>query len=216
MTHHLLADVIVGLSAAASLWFLLAYCWRPPSVVKTLVKTVSVAGLAMGAFLIGGPLLLIVALGLGALGDFLLSRPGPDAFLAGLIAFAVSHLAYIALLIGMGGVIAPSLAGAILVLLNIAMAVLLFRHAGALRWPVLAYAVIIGVMGLAALGLPPYLSLATIAALCFVFSDLVLGLEMFVLPASHPLRRITPFVIWLFYWAAQFLFLAALGPYWVT
>ena len=216
MTQSLMADVIIGLSAAASVWFLAAYCWRPPSVAKTLVKTVSVAGLALAAFLIGGPLLLIVALGLGALGDFFLSRPEADAFLAGLIAFAVSHLAYIALLTAMGGVIAPSPAGAILVLLTIAMALLLFRHAGALRWPVLAYAVNIGVMGLIALGLPPQLWLATVAAICFVFSDLVLGLEVFVLPASHPLRRITPFVIWLFYWAAQFLFLAALGPYWVT
>lgn len=216
MNSDMIADVIVGLSAAASLWFLVAYCWRPPSITKTIVKTASVLGLAVAAFLIGGPVLLVVALALGALGDFCLSRTGQAAFLAGLIAFAAAHLAYIALLASVGGALQLTWPVLLLVVLAVAMGALLFRHAGALRWPVVVYVGIIAVMGVMALGLPAPLWLALAAALCFVLSDAVLGLEMFVLSADHAARRITPFVIWLFYWAAQFLFLVSLGPYWMA
>ena len=34
-------------------------------------------------------------------------------------------------------------------------------------------------------------------------------MELFVLPAGHPARSYTPYVIWAAYWAAQALFWAA-------
>lgn len=209
MTHDPWADVIIGLSLGAAIWFAIAYCWRPPSIIKTIVKTGSVLGLAVAGALLGGPHLLVIALTLGAVGDFCLSRPGQAAFLAGLVAFAAAHLAYIALLVQAGGALTLKLPGLFLALLAVGMAVLLFRHAGALRWPVVVYVTIIAAMGQVAIGLPPVLWLGLIAALCFILSDSVLGLEMFVLPDGHPLRRVTPFVIWVFYWVAQFLFLLA-------
>ncbi len=209
MTHDLWADVFIGLSLGAAIWFAIAYCWRPPSIIKTIVKTGSVLGLSVAGFLLDGPYLLIIALAFGAVGDFCLSRLGKTAFLAGLVAFAAAHLAYVALLAQTASALAFTWLGLLLALLAVGMAALLFRHAGALRWPVIVYVAIIAVMGQVAIGLPPALWLGLIAALCFILSDSVLGLEMFVFPDGHPLRRITPFVVWVFYWVAQYLFLLA-------
>ncbi|MCP5074006.1 MAG: hypothetical protein GY947_12035, partial [Rhodobacteraceae bacterium] len=41
--------------------------------------------------------------------------------------------------------------------------------------------------------------------------DLVLALEMFVLPDTSAARKLTPFVVWITYWSAQFLIFLALG-----
>ena len=72
-------------------------------------------------------------------------------------------------------------------------------------------------MGLAALGLPltQPAGIALIGAALFILSDAVLSLELFVLPATHAARRVTPFVIWSTYWLAQAVFLMAfalIGP----
>ncbi len=152
-------------------------------------------------------MMLVLALALGSLGDFFLSRNGQTAFLAALSAFAAAHLAYVALLMAAGGGVVFGATSLVLICFGLGMAAVLFAHAGTLRWPVFGYVAIIMVMGLVAIGLPPGLRIVQIAALLFILSDAVLGLELFVLSADHPLRRVTPFVVWSFYWGAQFLFL---------
>lgn len=211
----MLADILVGLSLIASICFGWRYCWRSPSITKSFTKTFAVAGLAIAAVVLKAPLFLIAALALGALGDFFLSRPGEKAFLAGLTAFALAHVAYIALLAQAGASVTPDAAGLIIVIFATSMAVLLFRHAGNLRWPVVGYVTIIGLMGLLAVGLPAGYLVALIAAVLFVISDTVLGFEYFVLPIQSRIRAVTPFVIWATYWSAQFMFLVAFAPYWV-
>ncbi len=212
----MMMHALVGASLIAAVWFTVAFCWKPPSTLKSVVKTVSVAGLALAAFLSGGPMLLALALALGSVGDFFLSRTGPAAFLAGLSAFAAAHLAYVALLMAAGGGVAIGAGSLVLICFGLGMAAVLFAHAGALRWPVLGYVAIILTMGLVAIGLPPTARLGLIAALLFILSDAVLGMELFVLPADSRLRRIMPFVVWIFYWGAQFLFLASFALGWGT
>ena len=209
----IIAHASVGLAGVLSVWFTLAYCWRGPSTPKSIVKTASVGALVLAAVALSAPLLLIVALGLGALGDYFLSRDGDRAFLAGLIAFALAHLAYIALIVQFGGTVVPGVASLLIVLLASGMAALLFGHAGKLRWPVVVYVGIIAAMGLFAIGLPAGSEIAIVAAVLFMLSDAVLGTALFVLNEKSPLRRVTPFVIWTTYWAAQFLFLVAFAPY---
>ncbi len=203
---------LIGASLFAAVWFAVAFCWRSPSIMKSIVKTASVAGLALAAWVSGGPAMLVLALALGSLGDFFLSRNGQAAFLAGLSAFAAAHLAYVALLMAAGGGVVFGATSLVLICFGLCMGALLFAHAEALRWLVLGYVAIIMVMGLVAIGLPPVLRIVQIAALSFILSDAVLGLEVFVLPADHPLRRITPFVVWCFYWGAQFSFLIGFVP----
>lgn len=206
--------IVIGGCALLALWFGLAYCYRGPSWSKSVIKTASVAGLSLVALWAGAPPMLGVALGLGALGDFFLSRSGTSAFSAGLAAFALAHLAYAVLLRQSGAVVALTPAVGLIVLLALGMGLVLFAHAGTLRWPVVGYVAIIALMAVLALGLPPLMWLGIIAALCFVLSDAVLGLELFVLDDAHPLRRITPFVVWGAYWTAQLLFLLAFGGVW--
>ena len=186
----IMTSALVSVSLIAAVWFAAAFCWKPSSALKSNVKTASVAGLALAAVLSGGPMMLVVALALGSVGDFFLSRTGQAAFLAGLSAFAAAHLAYVALLLAAGGGLVFGVASLVLICFGLGMAAVLFAHAEALRWPVLGYVAIILTMGLVAIGLPPTVRLAQVAALLFV--------------------------VWIFYWGAQFLFLMSFAPGWGT
>lgn len=202
-----------GAAACALIYLFMAA--RPPGLLRSVLKTASVALLAFAAQLAGAPWLLAAALGLCALGDLFLSRDGEGAFMAGVGAFAAGHLVYAVLfltradsdparLLEMPGIVIA----AVLLVLGLVMARNLAPRAGALKGPVLAYIPIILGMGAAALTLP--LGTWVFAAACaFMLSDMVLAAETFVLPQDHPLRRITPYAVWPLYWGAQAGFLAA-------
>jgi len=200
---------LLPLAAAFALAYL-PLAARPVSKMRSITKTLAVALLALTA--VSGSPLLAVALALCALGDWLLSRDGDGAFMAGIGAFAVGHLAYVALFVThpladpARLLQAPQIwivAG--FALLGLAMAALLAPRAGALKAAVLGYIPVILGMGVAVLVLPGQgaLGWALPAALAFVTSDLVLAFETFVLDEDHPLRRITPYLIWPLYWGAQ-------------
>lgn len=206
----------LAVAGLASALYLVGFCWRPASLMKSAVKTAAVAPLAAAALLTPAGVPLALALGLCTLGDLLLSRDSETAFLSGVGAFAVGHVAYIALFLTHPaadvGRISPGVALA-LILFGMAMMVALFFRAGPLRWTVVAYVPIIVFMGFAALSLPQTGALVLVvpAAFAFMLSDTVLAAELFFLSAGHPVRRITPFVVWGTYWIAQFGFLLSVG-----
>ena len=200
---------LISLSGALSVLFLLRFSTQGPSLSKTAVKTASVAGLAVAAILAHGPVWLVLALTLASIGDFLLSRDGEGAFLAGLVAFALSHLAYVVLMLGTGAALEFGPLAVAVVIFGIATAVVLFPRAGALRWPVVVYVLIICAMAAVAVSLPASFLTAVVAALLFLLSDWVLGAERFLLSPQSMLRHITAYVIWTTYWLAQLLFLVA-------
>lgn len=187
-------------SAALSALFLMRFAAARHSWSKSVVKTGSVAGLSLAAGLAGGPVALVAALALGAVGDFFLSRPGDRAFLAGLVAFALAHLAYVWLMIGAGGTWPGAGPGGMVILFSLVMAAVLWGRTGPMRGPVMGYVAIIGVMGMLALSLPWPVALS---ALAFMASDTILSLELFVLGAAHAARRWTPYAVWALYWGAQ-------------
>lgn len=196
----------IGIFAAFALsaWFLIAFSAAAPSPLKSLVKTGSVALLALVALGQGAPLLAL-ALALGALGDFALSRAGDRWLLAGMAAFGGAHLVYVLLLVGVGVVLPPvpwvlALLGFVLF-----MAVRLWRRAGPLRVAVMSYVVLIAIMGLSAMSVAPLLPLAAVAAALFILSDALLSEELFGDRDVAPAWR--PYVIWASYWVAQLLFL---------
>ncbi len=189
---------------------------RPASALRSVLKTASVALLALIALQQATPLLLVAALALCTLGDALLSRETDSTFMAGIGAFAAGHLAYIALflshpdsnaalILDRPGYVWP------LIALGIVAATLLAPRAGDLKAPVLAYIPIILGMGIAVLAVPDTGSLrwALPAALGFIASDLILATEKFLLPNTHPALRLTPYLIWPLYWGAQAGFLIA-------
>lgn len=208
-----------GLAAFLAAAFWLGFCWRPDSWTKSAVKTGSVALLALAApWTVTGGLLLGLALGLCALGDYALSRPG--GFLAGIGAFAAGHLAYIALFLtsphsAPETLLGPEklVLGAALCVFAAAMAAVLFPRTGSLCWAVLAYVPVIAAMAFTSLGFPPFsgLWMVPLAALLFLASDTVLAAEVFLIRPGSRVQRVLPFVVWPLYWLAQFGFFLGLG-----
>ena len=187
----------------------IAFCWRDASWPKTLVKTGSVAALALAGPGLSAPALIVAGLALGAVGDFFLSRPGERAFLAGMGAFAAGHLAYAAAFWTPG--VFPPL-GPTLVLLALAASTefWLTPRTGSLRWPVRAYVAVITLMALAALTLGPDRQIALLGAVLFVTSDLMLSLDLFVVQ-TPALNRLLSHMLWAAYWSGQALILAGMA-----
>ena len=216
--------ILIPLAAILAFIYPLGFCDRPSSWTRSVVKTLSVATLALAAYLASGPALLVLALALCALGDVLLSRDTDTAFMAGVAAFASGHLAYVALFLAHPqampeAVLHPNRLPIILILpaLGLIMAAILWPRAGKLRGPVMVYIPVILSMGLAVLVLPVLgaLALAAPAAALFILSDMALAFGRFVLQPGTGLHRITPYIVWPTYWLAQLgFFLAFAGLPW--
>ena len=208
------------MSSDQFLFFVAAFCAiaylgqtsQPQGPLRSLTKTAAVALLALAAAMLGAPVLLVLALGACAVGDFCLSRDGETYFMGGVGAFALGHLAYITLFLGLAEsdpshlLQMPQLMLVlVLICIGAAMAVLLVPRAGALKGAVLCYIPIILGMGVAALTVPGQGVLIWLlpAALLFILSDMVLAVETFVLKPDHPARRVTSYVVWVTYWGAQ-------------
>lgn len=178
------------------------------TLLRSAVKTLAVALLGILAFTQGGPLLLVAALALSALGDAFLSRDGDRAFLGGLASFLAAHLAYIALFwLGGGGLellwqpwrVAVAVAMAAFA---IAMLVMLWRRvAPDLRLPIVAYAAAILGMGVTALTLDNFWVIA--GAILFMASDGLLAAGKFIVAAISPHREWMRYAVWALYYAAQ-------------
>ncbi len=214
----LAAGLTVGLTVAGAALALLYgafFAGRPPTVAKSAVKTSSVLALALAGVAAGAPRLVVAGLALGAAGDFFLSRAGTRAFLAGMAAFAAGHLAYGAEFLAPGArppaVWPPAIPALVLVALGLSTEAWLAPRTGALRWPVRFYVAVITLMALAALTLPASRWPALVGALLFLLSDLLLALELFVLPAGR-LKRLAGRALWAAYWSGQALILWGMVP----
>jgi len=187
----------------------LAICHNPVSGWRSLWKTAPVASLALAVAQAGGPWMLSLALGVGAVGDLALSRPGQRAFLAGMVAFGLAHMLYVMLfaatLLETSAEPAPLRIGMTLALLTFVLSTewWLIPFAGALRAAVRAYVAILGIMGVLAIWLPVDLWLVQLGAALFILSDFILSLESFRLPPGPKLRRIASRAVWASYFAAQ-------------
>ncbi|MCB2187017.1 MAG: lysoplasmalogenase [Deltaproteobacteria bacterium] len=161
--------------------------------------------------------LVLAGLGLGLLGDTALALPGRPYFLAGLAAFLLGHLAYVA---AFGCLIAPAVwssPGLWLGLVPLALAGAavfwwLRPRLGPMKKPVAAYVVVISLMVLAAWGafqsgLPPVGRVVVlVGAVLFYLSDLAVARDRFVAP-GWPNRAVgLPL-----YYAAQFLLAWSVG-----
>ena len=169
------------------------------------IKTGSVAALVLAGLAMGAPAAMLLGLALAAAGDFSLSRRGDGAFMAGMAAFGLGHLAYLGAFLAAGSGHAPFWTVAPLIVLAASTEVWLAPHTGALLWPVRAYVFVIVIMALAALTLGPGHVLLLIGVGLFMASDLMLALERFVLrPVTPGLGR----AVWASYWLGQALILA--------
>lgn len=205
-----LADIANGtliFSAGAAFLYLVMVA-QPPSWRRTVVKTAAVGLLAVLAIVAGGPLLLVLALALGAMGDGFLAQEGEKPFLAGLASFLAAHVVYVLLfaLAGDAGLLLSDWWRAVLAAAVVVFAgtmILFLRPAlpAAMVGPVAAYAVAILAMGIAALTLPAPMVIA--GAVLFILSDGILATERFLLARGSPLRALTAPAVWIAYYAGQ-------------
>ena len=203
--------LLIFVSAAASLTYLVV---RPLTagdwpVVFAVLSTLllAVVGFRVTA-------LLGVALAVSCLGDFLLgvrrlgSLDGESLFLLGLGSFLVAHLVYIAMFrkYRMAEWRKP---GAVRVLGVLTILVVLGTILGILRdslgpllIPVVVYSLVLSGMGISAMLADLGTPLAGIGALFFIASDAMIAISKFrgPFPGHEPL-------IWITYYAAQFLIL---------
>jgi uncharacterized membrane protein YhhN len=129
-----------------------------------------------------------------AIGDTLLAIPFKHHFVAGLSAFLVAHLILLVALLPHRK-FAPKLAIPISILASLiaVSAVFILNKSGALFWPVLAYICVIACMALMAILASHKSSLLLVGALIFTISDLLIGLNRFVveIPYQHQLIMMT-------------------------
>ena len=219
-----MGTIFLGLGAGLALGYLMQIATgRPPvgSWGRSLVKTGAALGLVAWGLWSAAPGLIVLGLALGAAGDFFLSRCGKPMFLAGMAAFAAGHLAYVAALWARAGALGfatPTPAQlALLAALGFGVAALglwLSSRAGALRLPVLAYAMVIGLMAASALILPPHAGrgLIWLGVALFLGSDTLLALRIFV--ARDRAQKPLDLAVWPSYWLGQALILAGSVAYW--
>jgi uncharacterized membrane protein YhhN len=209
--EYLIARLFEVAALCAALYFV-GFCYRSASIPKSVLKTLSVAVLAVAAAFAGAPIWLPLALAACATGDYYLSRTGEDAFLKGVGAFAIGHLLFMILFIAdpraeLSRIFeAPRVAAlSILIFMSVIILIWLWMKAGALRYAVAGYILIITLMGIAAATLPwqQYYSIVLLGVMFFILSDMILSMELFLLPESGWMRTIAPFAVWLFYWSAQ-------------
>ena len=140
------------------------YCHQGPSALKSSIKTASTLAVLLAAVLAGAQGLVIAALFFCVLGDFLLSREGDGSFMAGVGAFALGHVGFVAAFLTHPYLLPLHLIPfwhwvgiAVLVLVAVIMARLLFSKAGELRFAVLSYVPVIAAMGVSSLMILPIL-----------------------------------------------------------
>lgn len=220
----------LGLVAAlaALVYWALIFIRDGSGLSSALMKTASTALLALILLhqMQVSPGLWPVALGLalGATGDWFLARTGQAAFLAGMAAFGAGHLAYAGGLLarsadlgfggpGLGEVVA---AGALLALM-VSTEVWLVPRTGDLRWPVRAYVVSIGLMGLTLVALPahPAQGWLRLGGGLFILSDFLLALRLFVI-VDKGRQRALSVALWPAYWTGQALIGWASILFWAT
>jgi len=174
---------------------------RPVSWARSAIKTGSTVLLALAAAWHGLPIL-AMALGLGAVGDFFLSRDPKSGFLPGLAAFALGHAIYIAVLWPLAGSV-PVVPVLVLASVSAVLLVRLWPVLGDLRLPVAIYAGLSVALGALALALPDAAVWITAGALAFIASDIVLAIELFLLPPESRWKPLFARGLWALYWLGQ-------------
>ena len=210
MTISMLWLFSAGLLVAA---VYLPFANRAPGAVRSTLKTAPLALFCLCAAGIGASPYLTLALLFSALGDFALSRSGRKMFLWGLAAFTLSHVFYVLFFLAESGaplwaafITAPILAS-LLLAFAFSSELWLSPFAGALRWPLRLYTVLITLMMLAALTTWPINNWFAVGGGLFLASDVVLAVQIFRMIDGTKTFAVVRIAIWLAYISGQALIL---------
>jgi|SRR5215217_790989 len=195
-------------SAVAALIYGLVLVGRPPSALRTIVKTLAVGLLTVLAIMQGAPWLLIAGLALCALGDAFLAGNPKRWLTFGLLAFLLGHGLYIFLFTGLrdprvepGALQLAALAavalGAVLMLAH------LWKALGPMRPAVILYVIAIAVMTGSSFLLSADYWPVMVGSIAFMASDAILAINLFRDEQLFGSRRATDWAVWFLYYGAQ-------------
>jgi uncharacterized membrane protein YhhN len=187
-----------------------SYLWilpREKTIARAVWKTLPVLLLCVYAIAVGAPVLLALALLFGALGDLSLAFDGDRAFIGGVSAFLLSHIAYVGLLAGLTD---PALAfaepwrilgGVLVAVLTCYVLARIWRPAGRMALPIALYVLVFMVLVWLTLGLAnPWVFCG---AALFILSDIILTIRKYWTGPGHPIDGLAAYVVWITYYAAQ-------------
>jgi uncharacterized membrane protein YhhN len=165
-----------------------------------------------------------VALTLCAIGDGFLAGDPKRWLLPGLVAFLLGHVAYVAMFLmpvpDPWGEPALGLPGWIVSGFVVAAAVWMLRwlwsSLGDMRWPVVAYTVVICAMVVASLTVSRQGAHLAVAALLFMASDAILAADLFKGVKVFGSTRLTVWAIWFLYFGSQLLFADRFLSLWIS
>lgn len=200
--------LLTGLSVLAALIYGLALTGRPPSMVRTIIKTAAVGAIAVIAFLSGTPWLLAAGLLLCAAGDAFLAGDPKRWLPAGLGVFLLGHILYVFLFQEMRDpaleMTPPQIAGAVAVgVAALAMLAWLWTHLGPMRAAVTLYVITIAVMVGSSFLLPAVYWPAMAGAVAFMASDAILAGDLFREARLLGSQRLTGWAVWFLYYGGQ-------------
>jgi uncharacterized membrane protein YhhN len=165
-----------------------------------------------------------IGLILCAIGDGFLAGDPKRWLLPGLVAFLLGHVAYVAMFLtpvpdpwgeptlGLPGWIVAGF----VVVAAIWMLRWLWPSLDDMRWPVVAYAVVITAMVVASLTVSRQGAHLALAALLFMASDAILAAEMFKGVKIFGSPRLTAWLIWFLYFGSQLLFAERFLSLWIS
>lgn len=199
-------------SALSALVYGAFWVLAPVSPLRTVVKIMPVAALALIAYLTGPrhgvALLLPAALGLSALGDGFLAGDPKRWLPLGLASFLIAHLIYVALFWSAGGPsglsepVRPALIMAAPIG-GVGMLAWLWPYLGAMRGAVSAYVAAIVAMLATSLLLPWTAWPVMVGALAFMASDAILSADLFRGARLARSERLSAYAIWALYYGGQ-------------
>ncbi len=199
-------------SALSALAYGVLWVLAPVSPLRTVIKIMPVAALALIAYLSGprhgAALLLPAALALSAVGDGFLAGDPKRWLPLGLASFLIAHLIYVALFWSAGGSSAPSEPVRLVLILaapigGVGMLAWLWPHLGAMRGAVSAYVGAIVAMLATSLLLPWTAWPVMVGALAFMASDAILSADLFRSARIAGSERMSAYAIWALYYGGQ-------------
>ncbi|MFN3610051.1 MAG: lysoplasmalogenase [Hyphomonas sp.] len=198
----------LGLAGLLAITYGFTLSRSAPGLAKLLLKLSGMVILTGCAIWAGAPWMLIAGLAACTLGDAFLAGKTERWLIPGMAAFFTGHVFYVALFWSAGqvsGDLLNYLARGVLVLAGAGYVVWLSPSLGQMRWPVIAYAAVILVMGAAGIALPPGYGIVLVGALMFIASDAILANELFRRPPGEPPRLLPSISLWNLYFFGQML-----------
>lgn len=203
--------ILVAISALAAFAYLVRYRLRPASRRRTVIKVIPAAMLALAAIVVMAPLTLVLFFATAAITDAALAREDERGFYSAMAAALLSQIFLcLTLYLVWTGMDAPLVAALGLAGIWAGYFMLIWGGLKRSRPIIIVYSLGVLAGTYLALGTTTLGQLAVVGMLLYVFAQLLMSLEYFLLDARTLEARLAGHTIWLSYYGSLVLFFVAL------